>query len=147
MHEGYLALLIPIFGIVIGLGFPLATLVIFLILEHRKRRRLMELHHTERMAAIERGMDVPPLPLDLLRGRLRRRRSGLLPGLLGAFAGIAFLAVGGTLDLEGLLIAGAILLAIGAAFLVYYAIEGRKNVLADGENNRELPTLNAGEPR
>ena len=62
-------LLVPIFSTAIVFSIP----IIWIVLNYRKRRRLIELYHAERMAAIERGMDLPPLP--------QRQESG--PGFLG----------------------------------------------------------------
>ena len=62
--------LIPIFGIAVrASAVPLSIPIVWIALNYRKRRRLMELHHAERMAAIERGMDIPPLPIELIDGR------------------------------------------------------------------------------
>jgi hypothetical protein len=117
--------LIPIFGIVFGVGLPVSIPIIFGILNYRKRRRLMELHHAERMAAIERGMDVPPLPLELIDGRSARRRTSLLPGLVWLFVGLAVLismqSIGEEEAILGLIPAG-----VGLAYLIYYFTEGRK---------------------
>src|SRR5689334_9538926 len=55
-----------IVAIVFAIGLPLSIPIIFLALDYQKRRRLMELHHAERMAAIERGMELPPLPIEVL---------------------------------------------------------------------------------
>ena len=116
-------LLIPLAGIVVPLSIP----IVWIVLNYRKRRRLMELYHTERMAAIERGMDLPPLPLELLDGRTRRRRSSLLPGLVWFFIGLAvsagWLISGFDDDLP--VIGGLIPLGIGLAYLIYYYVEGR----------------------
>lgn len=120
--------IVPIFGILIGWGMPVAAVIVWIVLNYRKRRRLMELHHAERMAAIERGMDVPPLPLELLGGSARRRRTSLLPGLVWLFVGLAI--TGGMLlanaddDLPWMI--GLIPLGIGAAYLIYYFAEGKK---------------------
>ena len=67
---------IPIFGILFGVGGPVVVIIIWFTLNYYKRRKLMELHHTERMAAIERGMEIPPLPIELIDGRSvpKRRR-------------------------------------------------------------------------
>lgn len=121
--------LIPIFGIVIPIGGGLAALVIWFTLNYHKRRKLMELHHTERMAAIERGMEIPPLPIELIDGRStpKRRRSAMLPGLVWFFIGLAFVV--GALSRGGEEIpvfAGLIPLGIGLAYLIYYFVEGRK---------------------
>lgn len=120
--------IIPIFGIIFGVGMPLSIPIVWIVLNYRKRRRLMELHHTERMAAIERGMDIPPLPMELIDGGSpRRRRTSLLPGLVWFFIGLA-LVVGMMLMNEDdiPLIGGLIPLGIGAAYLIYYFAEGRR---------------------
>jgi len=116
-------LLVPIFSTAIVFSIP----IIWIVLNYRKRRRLMELYHTERMAAIERGMELPPLPLDLLDGRGRRRRSSLLPGLVWFFIGLAVFGgwLTGSLDDDWVVIAGWIPLGIGLAYLIYYGVEGR----------------------
>lgn len=116
---------VPIFGILFGVGLPLSIPIVWIVLNYRKRRRLMELHHAERMAAIERGMDVPPLLIDD-RGP-RRRRSSLLPGLVWFFVGLA-LFVSAWLMHEGeeMVILGLVPLGVGVAYLIYYFVEGRQ---------------------
>ncbi len=66
--------LIPIFGILFGIGGPAVIVIVWVTLNYHKRRKLMELHHAERMAAIERGMEIPPLPIELLDGRSTPKR-------------------------------------------------------------------------
>ena len=82
---------IPIFGILFGVGGPAVVVIVWFTLNYHKRRKLMELHHAERMAAIERGMEIPPLPIELIDGRSvpKRRRTALLPGLVWFFVGLA----------------------------------------------------------
>jgi hypothetical protein len=120
--------LIPIFGIVIPVGGSLAALVVWFTLNYYKRRRLMELHHAERMAAIERGMEIPPLPIELIDGRStpKRRRTALLPGLVWFFIGVA-LVIGSLVDGDSdfPVFLGLIPLGIGLAYLIYYFVEGR----------------------
>lgn len=115
--------LVPIFTTAIVFSLP----IVWIALNYRKRRHLMELYHKERMAAIERGMELPPLPLDLIDGRSRRRRSSLLPGLVWFFIGLAvfagWLITGFDDDLP--VIGGLIPLGIGLAYLIYYGVEGR----------------------
>jgi hypothetical protein len=117
--------LIPLVALIFGIGVPLSIPILWITLNYRKRRRLMELHHAERMAAIERGMEVPPLPLELIDGRSGRRRSTLLPGLVWFFIGLAMvvgsLSVGDDLPV----VWGLVPLGIGIAYLIYYAVEGR----------------------
>ena len=103
-------------------------LITWFVLNYRKRRRLMELHHAERMAAIERGMDVPPLPIELIDGRsprTRRRRSSLLPGLVWFFIGLGIVISILNMDDDIPLFTGLIPLGIGLAYLIYYFLEGR----------------------
>ena len=122
--------LVPILGIIFAVGLPLSIPIIYIALNYRKRKRLMELSHAERMAAIERGMEVPPLPLELIDGNSRKRRSSLLPGLVWFFIGLAMVAgyllsgdLGGDDDLP--VVFGLVPLGIGLAYLIYYALEGR----------------------
>ena len=70
--------LVPVLGVIFAVGLPLSIPIVYIALNYRKRKRLMELSHAERMAAIERGMEVPPLPLELIDGNSRKRRSSLL---------------------------------------------------------------------
>ena len=118
--------IVALFGIVFAVGLPLSIPIVFLVLSYRRRVRLVELHHAERMAAIERGMDLPPLPIELLEGRsTRRRRSSLLPGLVWLFVGLALLICMRSVSRDESLF-GLIPTAVGLAYLIYYAIEGRK---------------------
>lgn len=115
---------IPFFAIFMGVGVPSAVLVVYLVLNYNKRRRLMELHHVERMAAIERGMELPPLPIELLEGS-RRRSTSLLPGLVWFFIGVAvMIAMRATGESEGMI--GLVPAGVGLAYLIYYFAEGRK---------------------
>jgi hypothetical protein len=120
---------IPIFGILFGVGGPVVIVVVWFTLNYYKRRKLMELHHTERMAAIERGMEIPPLPIELIDGRSvpKRRRTALLPGLVWFFVGLA-VVVGALIDRDEEIpvFIGLIPLGIGLAYLIYYFFEGRQ---------------------
>lgn len=115
--------LVPIVAITFGTGFIPA--IIWIILSYRKRRRFMELHHAERMAAIERGMDIPALPIELIDGRSRGRRSSLQSGLIWSFIGLALL-ISMWLDGDFPALPGLVCLGIGLAHLIYYGMEGRK---------------------
>lgn len=119
-------ILIPIFGMVFSLGLPLAALIVYIVLDYRKRRRLLELHHAERMAAIERGMELPAFPMELLASpRKRRRSTSLLPGLVWFFIGVGILiAMQSIADEEAMI--GLIPAGVGLAYLIYYFVEGRK---------------------
>lgn len=122
--------LVPLFGIVFAVGLPLSLPIVFMVLSYRKRRRLIDLHHAERMAAIERGMELPPFPIELIGGARPRRRSSLLPGLVWLFIGLALLASMYPLAEQdawlGSNLLGLIPAGIGLAYLIYYLVEGRK---------------------
>lgn len=116
--------MVAIIAILTAFGLPLGVLSMYIVLNYRKRRRLMELHHIERMAAIERGMELPSLAVELLEGP-RRRSTSLLPGLVWFFVGIAVMvAMRATGESEGMI--GLVPAGVGLAYLVYYFAEGRK---------------------
>ena len=116
--------LVPLFGMIFAIGLPLAIAIIVVVLNYRRRYQLVQLQHIERMAAIERGMEVPPLPIELIDGA-RRRRTSLLPGLVWLFVGLAVLiALRSISEDEAML--GLIPAGIGLAYLIYYFAEGRK---------------------
>ena len=54
-REDAVAVFIPIVAIVMSLLIP----IVYAIVDYRRRRDIVEAHHKERMAAIERGMDIP----------------------------------------------------------------------------------------
>ncbi len=120
------SVVIPVIAITFSVGLPMVALIVWIVLNYRKRHRLIELHHAERMAAIERGMEIPELPIELIDGRSpRRRRTSLLPGLVWFFIGLAVVVGRGSLE-EVPVITGMIPLGIGLAYLLYYFLEGRK---------------------
>jgi hypothetical protein len=123
MDEDILALFIPITAIVMSLAIP----IVFAILDYRKRKDIVEAHHKERLAAIERGMELPPLPDTFYQSfKPARRSSYLLPGLIWLFVGIGlFLALGAVAG-EDVRLFGLIPVGVGVAFLIYYVVEGRK---------------------
>jgi hypothetical protein len=122
--EGIVALMIPLFGIVFAIGLPLSIPIVYLVLGYRRRKRMMELHHVERMAAIERGMEIPPLPADSTP--TRSPQTGLLRGLICLFIGAGLLGSWLLTGDDDMTLAGLVVGGIGVAYLVYYALEGRK---------------------
>jgi hypothetical protein len=85
-------LVIPVVAIVMGIGIAMMALWI----DFQKKSKLLELHHKERLLAIERGIDVPALPPEFFdNGRQRRRggpRNDLVRGLWWLLVGLAFSA-------------------------------------------------------
>lgn len=136
------ALLIPILAVLMVFG----TAMLGIYLNYRKRRDMFALYHQERMAAIEKGIELPSLPEDFFHeeaGKPRRRPSHgtLLGGLVMVFLGLTlYLAlhfttprtdVGGDVALFALIPAG-----IGAACLIYYFTVGRKMAAALEEERK-----------
>jgi Domain of unknown function (DUF6249) len=146
MNEEVVAVFIPIVAIVMSLGIP----IIYQILDYRRRRDVVEAHHKERMAAIERGMELSALPEAFYSPLDRNKRPRhLLTGMVWLFIGIAvFLFLGAVAD-SSVAFLGLIPAGVGAAFLIYYVIEGR-NELAEYKANlvaRDATTSTAVEQK
>jgi hypothetical protein len=85
MDEEVVAVFIPIIAIFMSLLIP----IVFAITDYKRRRDIVEANHKERLAAIDRGMEIPPLPESFyLSMKPARRSSYLLPGLIWLFVGI-----------------------------------------------------------
>jgi hypothetical protein len=124
-----LGVMIPIIAIVLGIGIGMLSLY----LDYRKKREFFELHHKERMAAIEKGIEVPPLAPEFFQDSRRRIRTpsdylrrGLVLLLVGGAIAFALERSGDHDSVWGLVPA-----AIGVAYLVFYFLEGRR------QNERE----------
>ena len=116
---------IPIIAIVMGVG--LAMLALWL--DHEKKTRMFELHHQERLAALERGIELPPLPSEFFQGRSTPSQGHgvLLWGMILVLVGLAF-GIAQTLngDTESAVWA-LVPIAVGTAQLIYYfAVHRRK---------------------
>ena len=125
MNEDSVAVFIPIVAIVMSLSIP----IVYTIMDYRRRRDIVEAHHRERLAAIDRGVDIPPLPESFyqpISRRPPRTGSALLPGLIWLFVGIALVMALGAVAKPGVSYFGLIPAGIGLAFLIYYAVEGRR---------------------
>ncbi len=141
MRPEILVFFIPIIAIVMGIGIGMLTVY----LNYRKRKEMFALYHQERMAAIEKGIEQPPLPEDFFHedGKPSRRSSHgtLLGGLILVFVGLTlYLALhftgtrtdeGGDAGLFALIPAG-----IGVACLIYYFTVGRKLAAAMEEDRK-----------
>ncbi len=122
MDPAVVGVFIPVIAIVMGIGIAMLNL----LLDYRKKVAIFELHHKERMAAIEKGLEVPPLPADLLRSNRTASGPGdyLRRGLILLFVGAG---VTGAMMIEGHAGAyyGMIPAAIGVAYLLYYFLHAR----------------------
>jgi hypothetical protein len=125
-----LGIFIPIIAIVMGIGIGMLALV----LKYRKRKEMFALYHQERMAAIEKGIELPPLPEAFFAEESEAPRApsphrhllvGLILTLFGLSLMLALYATFANLFLWGLIPA-----APGFAFLIYYFAVGRKEAQA-----------------
>lgn len=125
MSEDAIAVFIPIVAIVMSLSIP----IVFAIVDYRRRRDIIEAHHKERMAAIERGMELPPLPEAFFKSfNSDRKPRHLLSGMIWLFVGLGlFMALR---EVAGQDVAWFALtpIGVGLALLIYYFVEGRKLV-------------------
>jgi hypothetical protein len=156
MNENTVGFLICVTAIVMTLG----TAMLGMYLHYRRRKDMFALYHQQRMAAIEKGIDLPPLPEDFFRENAgfspekarflreflanQQRRSPhrtLLFGLILLFIGLTLYPAlhftgtrtdgGGDAGLFALIPAG-----IGAAYLIYYFAVGRKLAIAMEEERK-----------
>jgi hypothetical protein len=118
-------------GDTIGDGIVVAALaaafVAYLYFRHVERQRRLEIVHQERLAAMEKGIPLPELPLDPPRiGRAPDPRAPLIHGIVwSALGGGAMLA----LRLMGPLPSGAVLwplplplALLGVGLMLFYAL-------------------------
>lgn len=120
--ESILAVMVPIIAIVMGIG--LAMLAVWV--RHQSKREMFELHHKERLLAIERGMEVPPLPPEFFKDGLDRGSDRMRQGLVWLFVGMALivaLALNKSLETAAW---GLIPFAVGIANLIYHFAVGRR---------------------
>lgn len=130
-----LPFMIPIIAILMGLGISMLAIW----LEYKKKTRLFELHHKERLLAIERGMDVPPLPPEFftrLRGsELDAKANSLRRGLQLLMVG---LALGAALLINfgpDAAVWALLPIALGLAYLIFFKIGGAVLLEADSSKN------------
>jgi hypothetical protein len=114
-----MAMLIPILSIVVSLG----ALIVWIVVWYRRRVHEVDCRHKERMAAIEKGLELPPEALPPPE-RTPPRSRYLLRGLIWLGIGLAITFGGhGWLQAQvgGV---GWIAVAVGAAYLIFYFVEG-----------------------
>jgi hypothetical protein len=136
-YEGIFVDFIGLIVVVLIFSIP----IFYIITRSRRLNRAMELMHSERMAAIERGMELPVTSLEMHSDQIvreKRPRTALLPGLVWLFVGLAISA--SRLSFDGHetppLMVGLIPAGIGLAYLIYYFVEERKQIAAPGDSNR-----------
>jgi hypothetical protein len=116
-----LAMVIPIVAIVLGISVAMLGMW----LDFRKKREMFQLHHAERMAAFEKGIDLPPLPPEFFEDRKKQPRTPytyLRRGLMWLLIGIAITtALWGTHDSDYWW--GYVPIAVGVAYLITFLVE------------------------
>ncbi|HXQ63654.1 MAG TPA: DUF6249 domain-containing protein [Steroidobacteraceae bacterium] len=122
MDTDMVAVFIPITAIMFGVACAIVSIVV----THRQRMQRAELRHRERLAAIEKGLELPPDPPDSDASGGRRRPRFLLRGLVLLFVGIALTVAMQQLPGNAPYLFGTIPGAIGLGYLIYYFIEGRR---------------------
>ncbi len=122
MNEDAVAVFIPIVAIIMSLALPM----VFGWIDYRRRRDIVDAHHRERLAAIERGMEIPPLPEAFYSPFRKRRSSYLLPGMIWAFVGTGLFIALGAVAGEDVRYFALIPIGVGLAYLIYHVVEGRK---------------------
>jgi hypothetical protein len=105
-----------------------ATLSAYLYFKHVERRRRLEIVHQERMAAIEKGIPLPELPLDPTRTpRPADPREPLLHGIVwtalgtGGMAGLMLFPTSMTIWPLTLP-----LMFLGVGLVLYYVLASRR---------------------
>lgn len=130
MNTQDIAVLIPIFGIVFGIGIAAVSI----ISSHQRKLQRYELRHKERLAAMEKGLELPPELAEPVEDP--GKSSGLRSGLIALAVGITlYFALRAVADSDVALF-GLIPAAVGLAQLIYYFIEGRKT----GPNGKQAQT-------
>jgi hypothetical protein len=132
-----LGALIPIVSVTLGIGM----IVVSILVKHRRQMQELDHRHKERMAAIEKGLDLPPDPVS---ERIVAAREAGIVGTRGAggggagsrylLRGLIWLGVGLAVALtdSGIRDYGWIGVAVGVAYLIYYAVEGRREAPPSG---------------
>jgi hypothetical protein len=124
-----LALLIPILSVTLSLG----AVILWILVWHRRKVHELDCRHKERMAAIEKGLELPPPESLPPPAQMPPRARYLLRGLIWLGVGLALTfavrdwfgsAMGGF---------GWIPVAVGAAYLIFYFVEGRTATVSQHE--------------
>jgi hypothetical protein len=136
MNPQVLAVSIPIIAILAGC----AVAIVAMLAGHRQRLQRTELRHRERLAAIEKGFELPPDPPDVdpkASDDARFLRHGLVLVAIGATVTGAMMQIP---DKDVPYLFGMIPAGIGIAYLAYYFIRTRLV-------RRETPPASPPNPR
>jgi hypothetical protein len=135
MNSGDIWVLVPLVSVILGIGM----IIVSIVTKHRREMQELDNRHKERMAAIDKGLDLPPDPLAERVSAVRRLNGAgggsgsryLLRGLVWLGVGLA-IALSDSFLGDGFRAYGWIGAAVGVAYLIYYALEGRREVPPPG---------------
>jgi hypothetical protein len=126
-----IGLMIGFVAVIMGCGIP----IIAVYLEYRKRKEIFMLYHQQRMAAIDKGIELPPLPEGYAEGFMggdgkpskpRSPDYGFGAGMIWLLTGLA-LTVALYFNGKGAVtLYGLIPVALGLAYLITYFAIGKK---------------------
>ena len=133
-----LSLLIPIISVTVSL----AAVIVWIVVWYRRRVHEADCRHKERMAAIEKGLELPPEP-PAPPAQTPPRSRYLLRGLIWLGVGLAITFGGQDWLRESMGGSGWIAVAIGAAYLIFYVVEGFRAPVA----KREEPASGSDQTR
>jgi len=127
MDPGVIGVFIPIIAIIMGVGAG----IVAIWSEHKRKAQLLEQNHRERMQAIEKGLELPPLPPNLVStsngpstaSAAKSVRSGVMLLLIGIILWFAIDRTGGS----DAALFGLIPAAVGVANLLYAATQWNKD--------------------
>jgi len=122
MDPAVVGVFIPIIAILAGIGVA----IVAMLTAHRQRVQRIELRHRERLAAIDKGFELPPDPPDVdprAADDSRFLRHGLVLVAIGVTVTAAMFQLS---DRNVPYLFGFIPAAIGIAYLVYYALRARR---------------------
>jgi hypothetical protein len=128
MGPEIIGVFIPIVAIIMGCSIAIVSIWG----EHKRKAQLLEQNHRERMSAIEKGLDLPPLPEHLVREGNSNGPSTATPekslraGIMLVLIGVLLYFAIQQIEAEEVALFGLIPAAVGVANLVYAAIQWNK---------------------
>jgi len=122
-------------------GLRFCRLIVTTIVNYRKRREIYVLYHQERMAAIEKGVELPPIPEDFFKedsddAKPSSPHSDFGRALFWLLGGLATL-VALYFNFNGKVALYALIpIAIGLHYLIYYYTISRKEAAKGAQVDR-----------
>jgi Domain of unknown function (DUF6249) len=128
MGPEIVGIFIPIIAIIMGCSIAIVSIWA----EHKRKTQVLEQNHRERLNALEKGIELPPLPTHLVQEGNSNGPSTATPAK-SLRAGIMLTLIGGLLYLaiermgaDEVALFGLIPAAVGIANLVYATIQWNK---------------------